>query len=221
MRRADKIGILLSLLAVVFSYWIAWRYYENLAHLEDEMAYVWQAEVIARGHLTTPSPAQPDSFLWPFVVDYNGQRFGKYPPGWPALLAVGERFGQRDLVNPLLAGLAIWLIYRLGKRTLGENIGLLASALTLLSPFFLVNSASLLSHPFGLVLSAGFALAWLEGVRQANFGAALAAHANRRYPAGGDGLNSPIYCPGRSASVWRAWVVSCWRGRLVCTPASA
>ncbi len=162
MRRADKIGILLSLLAVVFSYWIARRYYENLAHLEDEMAYVWQAEVIARGHLTTPSPAQPDSFLWPFVVDYNGQRFGKYPPGWPALLAVGERFGQRDLVNPLLAGLAIWLIYRLGKRTLGENIGLLASALTLLSPFFLVNSASLLSHPFGLVLSAGFALAWLE-----------------------------------------------------------
>lgn len=162
MRRADKIAILLGLVAVGLSYWIARHYYENMAHLEDEMAYVWQAQVMARGQLTVASPGEPDSFLWPFIVDYNGQRFGKYPPGWPVLLSIGERFGQRALVNPLLAGLGIWLIYCLGKRTLGEKTGLLAAGLTLLSPVFLVNSASLLSHPFGLVLSAGFALAWLE-----------------------------------------------------------
>jgi hypothetical protein len=162
MTRADKVAIVLSLLGVIAAYWVADRYYERLAHLEDEMSYVWQSQVIARGYLTIPSPPYPKSFLWPFVVDYNGQRFGKYPPGWPALLALGVRLGVRDLVNPLLAGLGIWLTYRLGKRTLGETVGLLASGLTLVSPFFLVNSGSLLSHPLGLVLSAAFALGWLK-----------------------------------------------------------
>jgi hypothetical protein len=45
---------------------------------------------------------------------------------------------------------------------LGETVGLLAAGLTLTSPFFLMNSGSLLSHPFGLVLTAAFALAWLD-----------------------------------------------------------
>jgi hypothetical protein len=162
VNRSDKIALILSLLAIPLAFWIADRYYERLAHLEDEMAYVWQAQVMAHGQLTLPSPSYPNSFLYPFVVDHNGQRFGKYPPGWPALLAVGELFGARSLVNPLLAGLCIWLIYRLGKRTMGETVGLLAAGLTLVSPFFLVNAASLLSHPLGLALSAGFALAWLH-----------------------------------------------------------
>lgn len=162
MSRSDKIALILSLLTIPLAYWIAGRYYERLAHLEDEMAYVWQAQVMARGQLKVPSPEYPNSFLYPFVVDYDGERFGKYPPGWPVLLAIGERIGARSLVNSLLAGLCVWLIYRLGKRTLGETVGLLAAGLTLVSPFFLVNAASLLSHPLGLALSAAFALAWLE-----------------------------------------------------------
>jgi 4-amino-4-deoxy-L-arabinose transferase-like glycosyltransferase len=162
VNRSDKIALVLSLLAIPVSYWIGGRVYEHMAHLEDEMAYVWQAQVMAHGQLTVPSPAYPNSFLYPFVVDYNGLRFGKYPLGWPALLSIGERLGARNLVNPLLAGLCIWLIYRLGKRILGETVGVLAAGLTLVSPFFLVNTASLLSHPLGLVLSATFTLFWLE-----------------------------------------------------------
>jgi 4-amino-4-deoxy-L-arabinose transferase-like glycosyltransferase len=62
----------------------------------------------------------------------------------------------------VLAGLGVWLTYRLGKRLFSPTVGLLAAMLTLSSPFFLMNSGSLLSHPFGLMLSAVFALAWLE-----------------------------------------------------------
>jgi len=161
MTRADRIALILSLLAVLAGYLVHERVFERMAHLEDEMAYVWQAQTIAGGHLTLTSPPGQKSFLVPFVVDYNGQRFGKYPLGWPVLLAVGERLGIRFLVNPLLAGLAVWLTYLLGKRVFSTTVGLLAAGLTLTSPFFLINSGSLLSHPFGLVLSAGFALAWL------------------------------------------------------------
>jgi 4-amino-4-deoxy-L-arabinose transferase-like glycosyltransferase len=109
-----------------------------------------------------PSPPHPKSYLVPFVVDFEGERFSKYPFGWPAVLSIGILFGMRHLVNPLLAGLGVWLTYKLGKRTFGELVGLLAAALTITSPFFLMNSGSFLSHPLGLVLSAGFTLAWLN-----------------------------------------------------------
>jgi hypothetical protein len=159
---ADLLALLLSLTAVFASYLIADRIYQRLPHIEDEMAYVWQAEVAAHGQLTIPSPPEPGRFMVPFVVDYHSQRFGKYPPGWPALLAFGVLLGARVWVNPLLAGLAVWLTYRLGQKLLGEAAGLLAALLTLISPFFLVNSGSLLSHPWALVLGLAFTLAWLD-----------------------------------------------------------
>lgn len=162
MTRSDRIALLLSLLAIVAAYGVHDRIFERMAHIEDEMAYVWQAQAMAGGRLTLPSPPGEKSFLVPFVVDYAGQRFGKYPLGWPATLALGEFFGFRSLVNPLLAGLGVWLTYLLGKHLFGETVGLLAALLTLTSPFFLLNSGSLLSHPLGLVLSAMFALAWLD-----------------------------------------------------------
>lgn len=145
MKLADWIALGLSVLAVVMSVLVGSRVYENVPHLEDEIAYVWQARVIAENRLTLPTPEHASSFMVPFVVDYNGQRFGKYPLGWPILLAFGERFGLRAWVNPILAGVAVWLIYALGKKVFGETVGLLGAGLTTISPFFLVNTASLLS----------------------------------------------------------------------------
>ena len=77
MSRPDRIALLLSLLAVLASYLIAVRIYEGMAHIEDEAAYVWQSQAIAKGRLTLPSAPHPKSFLVPFVGEYEGQRFGK------------------------------------------------------------------------------------------------------------------------------------------------
>jgi len=155
------LALLLAVMAILFSYLVANKIFDNLAHLEDEQAFVWQAEVIARGKLTLPSPPYPSSYLYPFVVDYQGQRFGKYPLGWPVILGLGVRSGLRSLVNPILAGVSVWLTFLLGKRIFGKKTGLLAAGLTLFSPFFLTISGSLLSHPLGLVLSGAFTLTWL------------------------------------------------------------
>jgi 4-amino-4-deoxy-L-arabinose transferase-like glycosyltransferase len=100
--------------------------------------------------------------LIPFVIDHQGERFGKYPLGWPVVLSFGERLGLSRLVNPLLAGLAVWLTYRLGQKLLGYKVGLLAAALTVISPLFLTYSGSILSHTWSLVLSLSFAISWLE-----------------------------------------------------------
>jgi hypothetical protein len=159
---ADLLALLLSLLAVAITAFVTVNVFEAIPHIEDEIAYVWQANALTEGQIKVPSPPHPKSFLVPFVVDYEGERFSKYPFGWPAVLSIGVLLEARHLVNPLLAGLGVWLTYRLGKRTFGEVIGLMAAALTITSPFFLMNSGSLLSHPLGLVLSTGFTLAWLN-----------------------------------------------------------
>jgi hypothetical protein len=160
--RGDIIALLLAIAGFLATALVTQRTFEAVPHIEDEIAYVWQAKAMVEGHLTIPSPPHYRSFLVPFVVDYEGERFGKYPPGWPALLSIAIRLGTRAWINPLLAGLAVWLTYLLGKRIFSEFVGLLAAGLTVTSPFFLMNSGSLLSHPFGLVLSSLFALGWLE-----------------------------------------------------------
>ncbi len=159
--RADIFAFLLAVAGFLASAIVTQRVFERIPHIEDEIAYVWQAKALAEGRLTIASPPNPHSYLVPFVIDYQGERFGKYPPGWPAILSLAIQLGIRAWVNPLLAGLGVWLTFILGKRFFNELVGLLAAGLTVTSPFFLMNSASLLSHPFGLVLSELFALGWL------------------------------------------------------------
>ncbi len=160
--RADIVAFFIAIAGFCASALVTQRVFEAVPHIEDEVAYVWQARALVDGHYTLPSPTQTKSFLVPFIVDYHGERFGKYSPGWPVLLSIALRLDGRAWINPVLAALGIWLTYLLAKRVFNELVGLIAAGLTVVSPFFLMNSGSLLSHPFGLVLSTFFALAWLE-----------------------------------------------------------
>jgi hypothetical protein len=163
MSRFDRLAVLISLTAVIICIWIGISVFENLPHIEDEISYVWEANLIAGGgEIKISSPPCPSCFFVPFVIDYQGERFSKYPLGWPVVLAFGIRLGGRNLVNPLLAGLCTWLIYRLGKKLMGEWVGIVAALLTLTSPFFLMNSSSLLSSTLSLFLTLVFSLAWLD-----------------------------------------------------------
>ncbi len=159
---ADMLAALLALAAAAASACVAWDIYEALPHLEDEIAHLWQAEVMADGRIYLESPPEPRSFLVPFVVDYEGRRFGKYPPGWPAALSLGVRAGAPWLVNPILAGLSAWLVYRLGAKVFTRGLGLVAETLTILSPMFLMLSGSLMGHNLSLFLASAFWLAWID-----------------------------------------------------------
>jgi 4-amino-4-deoxy-L-arabinose transferase-like glycosyltransferase len=150
----DRLILLICAVGLLATAAAAHFAFEGLPHLEDEVAYLFQAKTLALGRLTVPSPAQPGAFWTPFVLDYQGHRFGKYPPGWPTILALGAvaTGGHAPwLVNPLLAALALYLVYRLGRTLYGRDAGLLAAALGLISPLFLVLSASFLSHLASLV----------------------------------------------------------------------
>jgi 4-amino-4-deoxy-L-arabinose transferase-like glycosyltransferase len=147
----NRLILVICALAFLATAAVACFAFEGLAHLEDEVAYLFQARTMALGRLTVPSPGQPDAFWTPFVLDHLGQRFGKYPPGWPGILAGGVLAGVPWIVNPLLAAFALYLVYRLGHSLYDDRTGLLAAALGLLSPLFLVLSGSYLSHLASLV----------------------------------------------------------------------
>ena len=180
MRRIGPRWLILFICLLAFGAAAAVSFFafERLPHLEDEVAYLFQAKTMALGRLTVPSPSHPDAFWTPFVLDYRGQRFGKYPPGWPSVLALGVLAGVPWLVNPLLAALALYLVYRLGQSLYDDRTGLLAAGLGLASPLFLVLSGSYLSHLVSLVYLLLFSLwfLWTAQGRSAWFalGAGLA-----------------------------------------------
>lgn len=162
----DRIVLLISVAVVIGTLSISNKIFEQIPHIEDEFTYAWQAEVAARGEISTPIPACPRCFLVPFVVDYNGQRFGKYQLPWPVLLSFGVRLGVRKMVNPILAGACIGLIYLLVKKLRDKRTGLIAAILLATSPFFLINASTLLSHVFSLFLTLVFVISWLDAATE-------------------------------------------------------
>ena len=146
-----RLILLICVLAFLLTASAAYFAFERLPHLEDEVAYLFQAKTLALGRLTVPSPGHPDSFWTPFVLDHEGQRFGKYPPGWPAVLATGVLAGGPWWVNPLLSAVALYLVFRIGETLYDGRTGLLAAFLGAVSPLFLVLGGSFLSHMASLV----------------------------------------------------------------------
>jgi hypothetical protein len=163
-RWVDRLAFLLAILTALAAYAVGVHYFENLPHLEDEMAYTWQAKADARGVLLVPAPACIECFRVPFVVSTaDGYRTSKYPPGWSAALALGELTGLRNWVNPFLAGLCAWFTYRLARRFLAPMPSVLAELLLAISPVFLIQAGSLLGHVLSLFLLLVFSISWLDG----------------------------------------------------------
>lgn len=126
--------------------------FERLPHIEDELSYIFQARTLARGEFAVDIPEPRRAFWQPFVIDHQptGLRFGKYPPGWPALLAAGEWLGQMWIINAFLAMFGVVFVYRLGREIYNPDAGLIAAALTAFSPMALLLNATLMAHTAAL-----------------------------------------------------------------------
>lgn len=146
------VALIITLFTFFMSALISQRVFERLPHLEDELAYLYQARIFAGGHIVVKSPEPRNAFWQPFVVDSNasGMRFGKYTPGWPALLALGVLIGQTWIINAFLSALTVALVYRLGYDIFSPDVGIIAALLTAFSPMALLLNGTLMSHTAGL-----------------------------------------------------------------------
>jgi len=155
------------LLSFALSLFIGHQLLERVPRLEDEMAEWFQARVFASGELYAASPPSPESFAIPFVLDYQGRRFSKYPPGHAALLSLGAAVvGDPWMVNPLLGALGLALIHRMAVRFTGSRrTAAWALWLAAVSPFYLLQTSTLMQHIASLVFLSLFTLGLLRRSR--------------------------------------------------------
>ena len=143
--------------------------FDRMPRVPDEVAYLFQAKTFASGHLYARAPGEALdaalSYDWISILD--GKWFSIFPPGWPALLAIGVAVGAPFLVNPLIAAFTVPVAHALVSRWVSPRVAMLVTGLLAISPWYLAMGASLMSHSLTLLL---VLCAWLlmlaEGSRR-------------------------------------------------------
>ena len=211
----DRFAVLCALWVVSASLLLSIFIYERHPHIADEVVYLLQANYFAQGMLAMPAPPVPDAFNIDLMTYDPDRWFSAFPPGWPAMLALGSRFGAPWLVNPLLAGLCVLLAYALSRELFARSTARLIVLLMSLSPWFLFLAMSFMAHIFTLacVLAAGLAIARLRrhaGLLPAITAGSLLGITSLIRPL--DGL--------AAAAVLGLWSlgISGWRNRLLYIP---
>lgn len=164
--RHRLLALLLALFAAGTSLLISSAVLDRIPHVTDGVSYAFQGKIFAAGRLFLAPPPAPALFAHENIVLDAGRWCSLYPPGWPLLLALGWRIGAPWIVDPLLLGLSVAGIWRLGRALFDSATGLLAAVALAVSPFALIMSAGFLAH--GPALCAGvWCLVFLvEGIEE-------------------------------------------------------
>jgi hypothetical protein len=83
--------ILASVFVLVFCSLFSSFVFERVPHVNDEIAYLFQAKLFQSGRLYSPSPCGREFFDFPHIIN-NGKWYSIYPPGFPLLLVFGLAF---------------------------------------------------------------------------------------------------------------------------------
>lgn len=143
--KSERIAVaVVVLLSVLVARAIGHYALEDVPHVMDELAYMLQAKTFATGHLTAPVHLPRASFAMWFVDD-RARFFSIFPPGWPAVLAMGLVVGLAGWVNPLLHGATTFVVARASTR--------LANGRTSTMPLALVSALLYGSSPQALLLA--------------------------------------------------------------------
>ncbi|MBI2165403.1 MAG: glycosyltransferase family 39 protein [Chloroflexi bacterium] len=153
------------LAAITINALVASLLLDGIPHVQDSVAYLFQAKTLARGALWAPAPPLPEFFTQEFIVNYGEKWFSKYPPGHALMLAIGVLAGHPWLTGPILGGLSLGLVTLLGREVWGLKVGVLAALLGLLSPFFIFLSASYMAHPSALFWGTAFMLTFAKAMK--------------------------------------------------------
>jgi 4-amino-4-deoxy-L-arabinose transferase-like glycosyltransferase len=158
----DRFAMLAAVWVIVLAAVLSYYSYERHPHVTDEFAYLYQARYLAAGVLTMPAPPVQDAFQV-YLMQVDGDRwYPSPPPGWPAMLAIGVRLRAPWLVNPVLAGLNVLLIYMLLRELYSRRMARLALILAAISPWYIFMAMNFMTHTFTLTcaLVASLGVAW-------------------------------------------------------------
>lgn len=134
-----------ALFVFIFTNLLSFFIFEHIPHINDEVAYLFQAKIFKTGQLYASSPCAKDFFNFTHIIN-NGKWYSQYTPGYPFLLLLGLFIQAPWLINPFLAAFSIILFYFLGKEIYDSQVGLLAAIFGSISIWFLLMSSTMMSH---------------------------------------------------------------------------
>jgi hypothetical protein len=142
----DRLALAAAAWVVVLSAGLGLLAYEWHPHVEDEVAYLYHARILATGAITLPAPPVPESFDL-YLMEVKGTEwYAVTPPGWPAILTLGVRLGIPGLVNPLLAGINVLLAFLLLQYLYDRQTARLGVFLLCVSPWYIFLGMSFMTH---------------------------------------------------------------------------
>jgi hypothetical protein len=144
-RHEDRAVVLAAVLGTLVARAITYFALGDVPHVMDEIAYALQAKTLAAGHVTAPVHLPRAAFAMWFVDD-RWATYSIFPPGWPAILALGGKLGLRAWVNPLLHGFTVVAASRAARRVGGTRVATVTAFAYALSPQALLPAASFMSH---------------------------------------------------------------------------
>ena len=155
-RALDSRATLAAVFAITFIViWYTWAQWSPMPVVHDELAYVLQAEIFARGRWALPSPAMPLFFEQPYVL-VEPTLASKYFPGHSLLLTIGALLGWTPLMPLVLQSIAAVLIVALVRRVASSAVALLTWVVWLFSPIVLFFGPTYYSEATTIVC-------WLAG----------------------------------------------------------
>ena len=131
--------------------------------LPDESVYLFQAATLRTGHLTAPGlpedmladPAVRRAFHFTHTLLIDGRQYGKYPLGYPAVLAAAQVLGVDRIANALLSWLIVCAAAWIARSLYSAAVAQWTVVVLTVSPFFLLNTLGWYAHNL-----AGALIAW-------------------------------------------------------------
>ena len=136
-------------------------------HLIDEVAQLFQGRIFASGRLAAPDPVPLESFLVSQTLVTDAGWVSQYPPGQAVLLALGFWVRAEWLVNPILGGISVMLLFAVARGLYDLKTATVAALLWSTSAWVLFMSATYMNHVGATTLALGaWAVIWAP--RQTN-----------------------------------------------------
>ncbi|RKU12977.1 hypothetical protein C6501_10050 [Candidatus Poribacteria bacterium] len=124
---------------------ISWHIFDGVPGTFDGCLYMFQARLFAHGMLSAEIPPEPQFFENLHII-LSDKWYTQFPPGFPAVLALGVLLRVPWLVNPILGALTIVGIYLIANELYGNRTAKLSALLACTSSFFLFMSSEFLAH---------------------------------------------------------------------------
>lgn len=156
-RRADAlVGVAVFVVCAV----VAQVVFSGKPLLIDEIISLYQARILASGHLYLTAPPYPEFTSAMHLLDWGGKVYGQFPIGGPAMLAIGTLLHAEWLVGPAATGIGAFLFARLLRRIeVRDGTAFAALLLYSFAPFVVFLGGSMMNHVTETAWLLGAALA--------------------------------------------------------------